>query len=293
MKFVPKGITRSIGRTVLQSKKNSPTIFFVGGVAGVITAGVLACRATLKVEPVLSEIDGKIKDVNLDSDEIETLSKSDKMEYAKDMGWVLGTGTWDLAKLYGPAVIIGGLSIAALTGSHVTLMRRNTAVSAALLASTKAFEEYRGRVAETIGQDREYGMFHGVKAKLEGEGDDKTMVVKARTGPPLSMYRKCFDEYSWCWEKTPEYNRSFLMLQERYFNQLLLTRGHVFLNEVYDKLGFDRIPEGQVIGWVNTKEKDTYISFGLDTLENSPFMTGVERSAWLEFNVDGVIYNLI
>lgn len=293
MKFVPKGITQSIGRAVLKSKKNSPTIFFVGGVAGVVTAGVLACRATLKVEPVLEEINGKVKDVKRSSDELESMSKTEAMEYSKDVAWVAGTGVWDIAKLYAPAIILGGISIAALTGSHVTLVRRNTAISAAFLASTRAFEEYRSRVAEDLGQDREYGLFHGVKARLEKEGDHESLVIKKRVGYPVSTYRRCFDEYTPYWEKDPEYNRSFLMLQERHFNHLLLSRGHVFLNEVYDNLGFERVPEGQVLGWVNTKDHDSYISFGLDLIDNSPFMQGIERSAWLEFNIDGVVYDLI
>ncbi len=49
-------MTRSIGRTVLTAKKNSPHIFFVGGVVGVVGSAVLACRATLKLEEKLDEI---------------------------------------------------------------------------------------------------------------------------------------------------------------------------------------------------------------------------------------------
>ncbi len=61
MKIIPKNlisqrVTRNIGRKILTTKKNSPHIFFVGGVIGVVGSAVLACRATLKLEENLDEI---------------------------------------------------------------------------------------------------------------------------------------------------------------------------------------------------------------------------------------------
>lgn len=75
-------------------------------------------------------------------------------------------------------------------------------------------------------------------------------------------------------------------------NQRLALKGHVFLNEVYDKLGIERTPEGQIVGWVYDKGSG-YIDFGLDSPESDTFMSGKERSVWLDFNVDGPILDLI
>ena len=41
----------------------------------------------------------------------------------QDLLYVYGRGAVDIAVLYGPAVVISGASIAALTGSHVTLTK--------------------------------------------------------------------------------------------------------------------------------------------------------------------------
>ena len=81
-----------------------------------------------------------------------------------------------------------------------------------------------------------------------------------------------------------EYNLVWLKAQQNYFNDLLATRGHVFLNEIYDSLGFKRIPGGQVNGWAKGAGCTGEIDFGVrvngDVVE-------------LTFNPDGYILDLI
>ena len=80
------------------------------------------------------------------------------------------------------------------------------------------------------------------------------------------------------------------------FNDLLISRGHVFLNEVYDALGFERTEAGNVVGWVLNKDGDNYIDFGIYDI-TSPggrlFVNGQEPSILLDFNVDGYILNTL
>lgn len=64
-----------------------------------------------------------------------------------------------------------------------------------------------------------------------------------------SDYARTFNEENKHWAHQPEYNGTFLRVQIAYLNDLLAARGHVFLNEVYDALGFPRVPQGQLIGW--------------------------------------------
>ena len=85
-------------------------------------------------------------------------------------------------------------------------------------------------------------------------------------------------------------------LQQTFFNDLLLSRGHLFLNEVYDQIGIDRTKAGQVVGWVVSKDGDNFVDFGLfdgSTQEKRMFVNGHENSVLLDFNVDGVIYDKI
>lgn len=108
----------------------------------------------------------------------------------------------------------------------------------------------------------------------------------------LSIYARLFDSKNLEWKDNPEYNLTYLEMQEKWFNHHLKAMGHVFLNEVYDNLGFDRTSNGAIVGWmVNPKESDGYINFGLFNVRNNAFINGIELNVWLDFNVDGVIYD--
>lgn len=106
----------------------------------------------------------------------------------------------------------------------------------------------------------------------------------------LSVYARLFDETNSEWKNNVEHNRMFLEEQERWVNHKLRRDGFVFLNEVYQALGFERTSIGQITGWlVNPQEGDGYIDFGLfeqRNKEDSP-------NFWLDFNVDGIIYDKI
>ena len=80
MKLIPAGTTRSIGRLVLKSKKNSPHIFFALGVAGAVGSTVLACRATLKLEETLDEIQEDIDEIQEDVEDITEEAEQEEME---------------------------------------------------------------------------------------------------------------------------------------------------------------------------------------------------------------------
>ena len=87
----------------------------------------------------------------------------------------------------------------------------------------------------------------------------------------------------------------FLNGQQNFANDLLQARGHVFLNEVYDMLGIPRSQAGAVVGWVK-EFGDGYVDFGIfdgKTSQARSFVNGEERNILLDFNVAGVIYDLI
>lgn len=287
MKFIPDSVTRTIARQILVAQKNSPHIMFGAGLIGIVGGTVLACRATLKLGTSLDNMKEDIEAVK------ELKSTNPEESYNKHMAYVYGKGTLDICKLYAPAVLVGAASIGLLTASHITLTRRNTALTAAYAAVAKAYEEYRARVKSVIGEEKEGDIYNNVsiEAITDGEGKSKDLEV---AGPNLgSPYARFFDEYSIQWQKNPEYNRLFIECQQRYANQLLMARGHIFLNEVYDMLGLKRSKAGQVVGWVMGQGGDNFIDFNMFEIMNSKFIAGYERSILLDFNVDGVIYDKI
>jgi hypothetical protein len=283
-------IRRSVSRRVLTAKKQSPHIFFAGGMIGMAASTFLACRATLKLSETL---DGINKDINDCKNLKEEPMNYQTDQYNRDLFYVHVRAAVKITKLYAPSVGLGVVSIVALSGSHVQLTKRNASLMAAYATVQAAFNEYRGRIREEFGDERERDIYHGAKSEEITEDDGKPRTVKTIDPSKRSMYTRIFDEYSEKWQKDPELNRIYLECQQQYANDMLKVRGHVLLNDVYDMLGMDRSSAGAVVGWVIGEEGDNYIDFGMYEAYNTPFINGWERSVVLDFNVDGVIYDKI
>ena len=123
-------ITRTAGLTVLKAKQNSPTLMFVAGLVGVTSAAVLASRATLKLDKTVDQHIRSLEDIKMVL-ENENAADYTSHEARKDRMLVMTALVFDLGKLYGPSIVVGGLGIACLTGSHNILQKRNAALTAA------------------------------------------------------------------------------------------------------------------------------------------------------------------
>lgn len=288
---IPAAVTRVAGSQSLTLQKNAPGILFVGGLVGSIAATVLACRATLKLESIVDEAENALTVIN-EADFPEEYSEQDR---TRDTAIVYARTSIDIVKLYAPAVIVGGLSIAALTKSHNMLNDRVAAVSAAYAAVSTAYEQYRSKVVDKYGeeQDREFRQARAV-VPIEGPDGkviDQTVVAADGTSP----YSKFFDESSTNWTKNAEYNYAFLVAQQNWANDKLRAQGHLFLNEVYDSLGIPRTRAGSVVGWSFSGAGDNYVDFGIfdGDKQTRAFVNGLEGSVLLDFNVDGVILDFV
>lgn len=297
LKSVANAVTSRVGRQILVAQKHSPGILFGVGVVGMAVTVVLASRATLKLDRVLqtTELHKEKAKIALDMTSVDYTEQ----DYQKDMVIVYTKLVVELAKLYGPALVMGIASIAALTGSHVVLNRRYLGVTAAYAAIDKGFNEYRRRVTNELGLEKDREFRYGLTDKEIVEEDEHGSIVKTVKGlggKDVSVYARFFDESCKSWSKQPGYNQIFLTCQQNYANDLLRSRGHVFLNEVYDVLGIPRTKAGAVVGWVQSDCGDGFIDFGVfsgDVYMGMEFVRGNERSVLLDFNVDGVIYDKI
>lgn len=301
MKFVPNSVSATIARQILKTQKHSPVIMFSAGMVGAVTATVLACKSTLKLEEVLAKAEDKQNEIKLAGETNPTLSGGGvyTAEDAKDDLRLLRIKTaGNVIKLYAPALVVGVASAALLTGAHVVLTKRNVALSAAYAALDRGFKEYRARVRNELGDDKDREFRYGAIDKEiveEGEHGHEVKTIK-RIDPTtgLSIYAKVFDDNNKNHRRSPGANRLFIQTQQNFANDRLNSHGHIFLNEVYDMLGLDREPFGQVVGWVKNNG-DGYVDFGLneDTREVYDFMNGDEQAVWLDFNVDGEVWKLI
>ena len=82
--------------------KNSPSIFMYAGAAGVIVAGVMACKATLKLDAVTKEQREKIVEIKETRDD-ETVTDYTDKEARQDLAVMYGSMAIDIAKLYVPS----------------------------------------------------------------------------------------------------------------------------------------------------------------------------------------------
>lgn len=292
MKYIPNAISKAVAHQVLLGRKNSPTILFGAGVIGAIGSTVLACRATLQIESILHETQ---TDLSIVRDVVHPeYSESDRR---KDITIIYARSVGKLGRLYAPSMILGVASIGCLTKSHNILQERNLALTAAYAAVDQAFKEYRAQVVKKYGEDEDRELRYNTE-EVEVYDEKLGNTVKSTRIAPNepSMYARFFDQFSTCWSKEPEYNLLFLRCQQTYANDMLKTRGHVFLNEVYDDLGLDRTKPGSVVGWILDEDSDNYIDFGIfdPNKEGSrDFVNGREGSILLDFNVDGVIFDKI
>ena len=291
MKFVPVKVSRFVATSALKGQHASPSLLFAAGVVGMVGTAVLASRATLKVEEVL---DRHASNSSL-IDEAIALGRVEytELEIKKDKSIVYTRTIVDIAKLYAPAVGLGIASIAALTGSHRILTRRNVALTAAYAGLDKALIEYRDRVRESVGEELERDIYHGVqKREIVEETSKGVKVTEAKVKTKGSPYARVFDEYNPNFQNVPEYNGIFLRAQQQYANDRLRAKGYIFLSDIYVALGFEETAASRVVGWLWNGNGDQYVDFGLgDWPSAGDYIHGQEGGILLDFNVDGTIFD--
>ena len=296
---IMKSVNGVASKTVMKLKKHSPEILVVAGIAGTVVSAVLACKATTKVAEILDETKGTLDTIH---EGMET-GAINGQEYTtedgkKDTVVVYAQTGMKLAKLYGPAIILGTLSITSILASNNILRKRNVALGAAYAAIDKSFKEYRGRVIERFGEQVDTELKYGIKAKKFEEievdtetGKEKKVKKTVMVADPnlQSDYAVYFDSKSRNYETNPDYNCMFLKAQQAFANDKLQTRGHLFLNEVLDDLDLPRTPAGQIVGW--TKDgPDGYVNFRIVEVERETEDGRHEPALLLDFNVEGNIW---
>lgn len=309
MSNIVNSATKTFHRVGFQIKKHSPEILLVTGITGVVTSAVMACKATTKVDAIVEETKKSINMIHegMDAGNICDVEYTEE-DGKKDLAIVyIQTGV-KFAKLYGPSVLLGLTSIGCILASNNIIHKRNVALSAAYTAIDRSFKGYRSRVIERFGESMDRELRYNIKTQEvketvvdEETGKKKTVKSTVSVVDPntYSDYARFFDEYCAGWTKDAEYNLMFLRQQQNYANELLKSRGHLFLNEVYDMLGIDRTKAGNIVGWIYDEKHpigDNFVDFGIYVLDNEKardFVNGRERSILLDFNVDGDILSLM
>ena len=303
----------SMNRGILLGKKHSPELLMIGGIVGIFGSTVLACKATLKAEDVLHEAD--IRNVRIEEANEKYGGRSySEQDYLRDRALSMGITIKDFSILYGPAAILGVLSVGALIGSNRILNQRNAALVGAYKLVDSAFKSYRKRVIDEFGEEVDTYIrykkpyengFKVVDKKKNVKEVDWNSMENAdlsgelydddRMGMP-SEYARFYDESSPQWRGEKQHDEFFLKAQQTFANDKLHVQGHLFLNEVYDMLGLPRSRAGAVVGWIADGDGDSFVDFDMwnpHNAQNRDAVNGYTPRWLLDFNVDGIIYDAI
>ena len=294
-------------KTKLGIKKHSPEILVVTGICTGVAAAIIACKQTIKANDIIAEARKNLQNI----ENVKELAANNKVEYTEENEQadrvIIGKQvTVGMVKTYALPVGLGILSITCILAGHHILKKRNVALAAAYSALSTDFMNYRKRVANKYGKDVDFMLKNGLEKQIVANkvidpetGEVKETKEEALTyeGSKLSQYARVFDEVgSTQWTPSADHNRAFLLMEQNYFNERIRTRGYIFLNEVYERLGFRPTKAGSVVGWVYQNADYEGIDFGIFTAHTqkaAEFLEGTEPSIILDFNVQGDILSLV
>lgn len=300
----------------LKLRKASPEIMLAGGIVAGVAAVVTACIATKKyveekpveaahdeLDAIQNEADEKVKELGesgLNEEILKDIRKEKKSRSFKAYCKLVKR----LVRIFGPSAGLLLLSIGLILGSHGILKKRYVSTTLAYKAMDEAFKDYRKRVQEGVGEEKELHFFNGTE-----EGGETTIIDEngeSKTEKKnVQVHQKRYSPYEFDfnastapgnWEANTDYNLCFLRGIQNYLNDLLHSRGHLFLNEALDALGLERTREGAVVGWLMHSGGDDYVDLGISeyfTDLYSDIQDGYFKNIHLNFNVDGVIWNKI
>ena len=193
--------------------KNSSIILTGIGTVGVILTAVLAAKATPKALKILEEKKNE-------SDEISKIDTAIIM-----------------APAYIPSILMGASTIACIWSATIISTKRQAALTSAYALLNTSYQDYKKKLIELYGK----------------EADEKIRTSIAldhlKDAPELAHCEHCLflDELS-----NTFFEASMMEVQDAEYqlNRKLAVKGHVSVNDFYNLLGLDYIPEfGEEFGW--------------------------------------------
>ena len=193
----------------------SPEILIGFGLAGMLTSTILAVKATPKALDILEREDRE-------------LSKVDKVKL-----------TW---KCYAPAAVGYCVSAACIIGANSVNAKRNAVLAGAYKLSETALLEYRDKVTEVLGEEKEKEIRDSIAEDRVNKTERKGEVIIAGKGDTL-----CYDMHSGRYFKS---NMDEIKRKLNEINYKLMQDNILSVNDFYDQIGLDPISTGYDFGWL-------------------------------------------
>lgn len=282
----------------------APDVMLAGGIALTVGGSVYACVQTAKHIPAIKQEIVEEKE----SIEFEQLEEDAKRQitglYLEKAG--------KLAKVYAVPAAMVTTGVLLTVAAHNEQGRRIAMVTAAYNSIFTSYNEYRARVVEKEGPEQDLRYLHGereetvVEQKTTKSGkvtEKEKQVTVFGSGDGEDLYKKCFSiRTSTQWRNDPDYNLQFVKSCERMAEQKFKAQGYLFLDEVYEMLGFEleKHSNAKIVGWVDDANGTKHIDFRIFCPDNPWDVQAVNRAAlkgdscfdseiYLDFNCDGII----
>lgn len=293
-------LTKAAGAIKFWGIKNAPELLLAGGFAAGAAALYFTGKGTISAKEVIErhkEGMDEIQEAIEVADEGEFTERDVKINKIK----VYGNTAWEMFKVYAPAIIFVTLSVACILASHGILKKRNVILATTLSGVRAAFEEYRGRVRDELGEEKDEHFLYAtedreIETEVVDEETGKTKKKKEKYKSPtkISQYARFYDETAKQWTKDGGANYNFVRAKMITLQDKLVAERHLFLNDVYKALGLPITIAGQSAGWIYdpNDRNNTLIAFkGFDGLGSGynlsgnvrAFMNGAERNCLIDF----------
>lgn len=282
MKF--KWALKKIGTEIYNHRAD---IEYAAGTIMVMAGTGMAIAKAPEATEVKKQVDEKIALIDFkDSD--DSWEDGERGKACFDM---VKTAAVGYGKCYGPAIGVEATGIVLQTISHKSLKNQVGSLAASLTANAAAFAQYRQRVIDDMGaeKDEEYLMGKVKEVVMNEDGTEVETTLPAT----IPQHSFLFDESNPNWEKGVGANLDFLENHLLWLNQRLWTEGVLFENDIRRDIGADIDPDA--LDWGITAVDDEgnrqYISFGIerDTERAKAFRSGAERSFLITLNVEPCI----
>lgn len=214
------------------TKKHSPAIFMGLSIAGVLATAYLTHKAAQKT--------------------VRTLDAPENIGVERDVKDTIKL-VW---KNYIPAALSCGASIGFIVAGNSIQFRRQAALVAALTLSDKAYSEYKDKMVEALGKNKEQKARDEISQdkvkKLEEDGEFDKLKLK-----PDTQEQYVYDEYS---------GRPFVSTVEKLNHAAnivareCINNDSASLNMFYREVGLPEIPMGEELGWNNAHPCEIHLS---------------------------------
>ncbi len=223
------GFMKRVGSAM---KKASPTILTCIGAIGVVATAVLAVKATPKAVDLIRADSRK----NHDGDPYAAT----KIEAVKSC-WTC----------YIPATITGAATIACILGANVLNRRQQASLASAYALVSRSYNDYKRKARELYGEETHKKIMESLAA--EKVDKDHTIIYPGLVSMNSTDFEDSDEEDRLFYDSFSErYFTSTIgkVLQAEYhLNRNFALAGSISLNQFYELLGIDGIPEGDCVGW--------------------------------------------